>query len=122
MKGFFCLITCACSSNAVYVPVDRKEEGKFVKCSLRIKSARIEFLISRHVAQLRQRGARWVFRRCAAIIEKCAWPNPNGHARYPAECQLERDARQRSTVFGEKLSHSDQPAAMHSYLDIGIEH
>ena len=106
----------------MYAPVGRKEEGKFVKCALRIKSARIEFLISRHVAQLRQRAARWVFRRCAAIIEKCAWPNPNGHARCPTECQLERDARQRSTVFGEKLSHSDQPAAMHSYLDIGIEH
>ena len=41
----------------MYVPVDRKEEGKFVKCSLRIKSARPEFLISRHVAQVRQRGA-----------------------------------------------------------------
>ena len=56
VKGFFCLIICACSSNAVYVPVDRKEEGKFVKCSLRIKSARPEFLISRHVAQVRQQG------------------------------------------------------------------
>ena len=46
----------------MYAPVGRKEEGKFVKCALRIKSARPEFLISRHVAQVRQRGARLAMR------------------------------------------------------------
>ena len=65
------------------------------ECALRIKSARPEFLISRHVAQVHKA----VFLCRAAIIEKCAWPIPNGHARYPAECQLEKDARQRSAMI-----------------------